>query len=154
MKPLYGLMLVLILAGCGAAATLPPEETPALNRTFSQAVWVSNVGDHAPWVFSTKDNAIIVSPSTPQANYVHGAYLVDVPDVENVAFDAKVGVLDGSSASVSFQLYAQKGLEFALLGEISLNAFQAIQPFQVDLNEFRGQKMILILGLSSSDISI
>lgn len=150
MKMSLSLALLLVLVGCGAAATLPLEESLERNQTFSQAIWASNQGDHSPWVFSTRDRSIIVNPSSPAASYVHGAYLVDVPDVEKVSFQANVGILEETADPVLFQLYAQKGLEFALLGEVSLNYSQSMQVFRVDLSEFKGQSVILILGLSAT----
>ncbi|MFH1263081.1 MAG: hypothetical protein V1495_06515 [Pseudomonadota bacterium] len=144
-------LLLPIVAACGAAATLPPQNDPAgFSDRLTEAVWYAENGDH-PNLASLTDtgSTILVVPPGDGSTYVNGVFTVDVPDQDSVAFSARVGLVPGSTAAVRFTAYVQDGSTFPQLADVVAAPGGEPNDFTVDLSAFRGRAVLLILAVSS-----
>jgi hypothetical protein len=145
------LIVALSLGACGAAATLPPQDEDGnlVNRS-SEAVWYAENGDHLGLAQAT-ENSILILPPGDDSTYINGAFSINIPDQEPVAFSAKVALPRGSVGNVLFRAYVQDGASFPMLAEVSVQPETASEDFFVDLSPYRGHSLLLILAVSSPD---
>lgn len=143
------------LMGCGAAA-LPPTDFDAKSQiALDGAVWVSDQGDYTPHVRAQFETGkISVHPVEPSPQYVYGAHLLSVPDEREITFRSNLSRETVGTQSTTFQVYAQRGADFALLGQVTLERAQDVGSIQVDLSSYRGQEILLILSVTSADAAL
>lgn len=147
------LSCIVLLGGCGATATLAPEneKSQSFDQQFEQAVWLSDEGDHRSKVFfDAKDSlSIALSPETPT---VQGAYWVSFADQGPIQFSSSVGYSGPAQTPVTFKLLVQRGAELQTVGETRVDEANRFLPLEADLSKFQGQEVIFILVVSTPEM--
>jgi hypothetical protein len=143
------------LSACGAAATLPPSiENSSLSARIGEGVWYAENGDHPGLAVPTDNgNSILVVPPGDGSSFVNGAFTIDVPDRESVQFRAQVGLPTGTMGEVRFRAFVQDNGSFPMLADVPAPTDGGLTDFTVDLSHFRGQALLLILAVSTPDLS-
>ncbi len=156
--------LAATLLGCGAAATLPPENGLSnLKSSLTQAVWYPEFGDQIQVSDvgtqvrledgSVSSNSITVQALDSQSSYVHGVFLLDIPDEEGVSISADIGFSESSpeGTSARFTIYIQDEGRFVPLAEMTAFKDGRLDPVSADLSPYRGQNRMLVFSASSED---
>ncbi len=156
------LSLVFLAIGCGATASLPPQDTPPnLANRLDEAVWYLDDGEGSELASPGEGvlledglispASILVTPPADNAQYVHGAFWIHVPDEPSVKFQVKVGFLAGLKAEGVFKVYLQYGADFPLLAEVAARADGTLDLVEADLSAYRGQHVMILLSTLAGD---
>lgn len=147
--------------GCGAVASLPPQEAESLNliNRTTDAVWYAENGTQEHFAspgdsISAEDgqihaSSILVIPPSNESTYVHGAFSLQIPDQDQVILQAQVGVPSGFSETVVFRVYVQDQTQFPKLAEVTARADGKLDSLSVNLSSYRGKDILLILAIAS-----
>ncbi|MFH1018671.1 MAG: hypothetical protein V1798_10900 [Pseudomonadota bacterium] len=154
----------LAMFGCGAAATLPPDGgLDTLRPALNQAVWHPEFGDQiqvspigVPVALengSVNSDAVSINVPDGQSSYVHGVFLLDVPDEDGVSISAYVGFTDSATdgSSARFTIYIQDEGRFVSLAELTASKDGQLDTLIADLSAYRGQNRMLVLSASSDN---
>ncbi len=160
-KRSFLLLGAVTLVGCGAAASLPPEnESFHLSNRVSEAIWNANGKEYSGLVASSGqvlgedgnlyESSITILPPTEESSQINGTFSINVPDQPVVRFRAQVGVSSQDMDAVVFRVYVQNGPDFPALAEVTAVPDGRLDQIDADLSAYRGKHILLILSTGSA----
>jgi hypothetical protein len=148
-------VLVLSLAGCGAAASLPADGSPSsFTSSLNGAIWHPEFGDQ---ISPSMTNGFLTLPAPGESStYVNGVMLVDVPDRDPVSLQTLVGFAEAraDAAPLVFRLFVQDNGQFVLLSEVHVTDDSRTELMSGDLSLYRGENRLLLVSVSNETNSV
>ncbi len=168
------LLIFLIFIGCGGEFVSYTEETLPLsdNNTVydfinesNNAVWhddakVIYINENSENAYVKKEEietlegkltGLVLSPENKENSFIHGAYLIDFPVIDNLFLNLKAYIeQDEYNLEPCYvRLYSLEDTNLSEIVSLELSKEDSIKSTEIDLSLFQATKSILILGVDT-----